>query len=112
MSGRIGYTSRLFCQVPAKPPSWNGRCRLDVHALLSVSPKRVVPQAVGSIKGKSAIYVVRMSGRSRIFVGQNLWARGYCVSIIGLDETAIREFQTQEETDNKFDQMRLFEKDR
>ncbi|MGD0230065.1 MAG: IS200/IS605 family transposase [Syntrophorhabdales bacterium] len=84
-----------------------------VHVLLSVPPKYVVAQVVGFIKGKSAIYVARMSGRKRNFVGQNFWARGYCVSTIGLDESAIREYiQTQEEADKKLDQMRLFAKDK
>ena len=84
-----------------------------VHMLLAVPPKYAVAQVIGYIKGKSAIYVARMSGRRRNFVGQNFWARGYCVSTIGLDEAAIREYiQRQEEADRKLDQMRLFEKDK
>ena len=84
-----------------------------VHMLLSVPPKYAVAQVIGYIKGKSAIYVARMSGRKRNFIGQTFWARGYCVSTIGLDEAAIREYiQRQEEADRKLDQMRLFEKDK
>ena len=68
---------------------------------------------MGFIKGKSAIYIARMSGRRRSFVGQSFWARGYCVSTVGLDESAIRAYiQAQEETDRKLDQMKLFEKDK
>ena len=84
-----------------------------VHVLLSVPPKYAVAQVVGFIKGKSAIYVARMSGRRRNFIGQSFWARGYFVSSIGLDEAAIREYiQAQEEADRKLDQMKLFEKDK
>ena len=84
-----------------------------VHVLLSVPPKYAVAQVVGFIKGKSAIYIARMSGRRRNFVGQSFWARGYCVSTIGLDEQAIRAYiQAQEETDRRLDQMKLFEKDK
>jgi len=84
-----------------------------VHVLLSVPPKYAVAQVVGFIKGKSAIYVARISGRKHNFVGQNFWARGYCVSTVGLDETAIRAYiQAQEEADKKLDQMRLFAKDK
>ena len=84
-----------------------------VHMLLSVPPKYAVAQVIGYIKGKSAIYVARMSGRKRNFIGQNFWARGYCVSTIGLDEAAIREYiQRQEEADRKLDQIRLLEKDK
>jgi putative transposase len=82
-----------------------------VHVLLSVPPKYAVAQVIGFIKGKSAIYVARMGGRKRNFVGENFWARGYCISTIGLDEAAIREYiRLQEEADKKLDQMRLFEK--
>lgn len=57
-----------------------------------------------------SIRVARGMGRNRNFVGQNFWARGYCVSIIGLDEKTIREYiRSQEEADKKLDQMRMFE---
>ena len=55
-----------------------------VHVLLAVPPKYAVAQVIGFIKGKSAIHVARMSGRKRNFVGQSFWARGYCVSTIGI----------------------------
>lgn len=82
-----------------------------VHVLLSVPPKYAVAQVIGFIKGKSAIYVARMGGRKRNFVGENFWARGYMVSTIGFDEATTREYiRAQEEADKRFDQMRLFEK--
>jgi putative transposase len=41
-------------------------------------------------------------------VGLNFWARGYCVSTVGLDEAVILEYiRTQEERDNKEDQLQL-----
>ena len=49
-----------------------GKLVIDhVHVLLSVPPKYAVAQVVGFIKGKSAIYIARMSGRRRSFVGQS-----------------------------------------
>jgi putative transposase len=84
-----------------------------VHVLISVPPKYAVAQVIGFIKGKSAIYVARTSGRRRNFAGQSFWARGYCVSTVGLDEEAIRAYiKAQEETDKRLDQMKLFEKDK
>jgi putative transposase len=39
-----------------------------------------------------------------------LWARGYCVSTVGLDEETIREYvRGQEEADKKLDQLKMFE---
>jgi putative transposase len=68
-----------------------------VHMVVSILPKYSVSQVVGYMKGKSAIWVARATGRSRKFVGQNFWARGYCVSTIGLDEEAIHEYVRSQE---------------
>ena len=63
-----------------------------VHRMLSIPPKYAVSQVVGYIKGKSAIHLARVYGeRKWNFVGQNFWARGYFVSTVDGDETAIRE---------------------
>jgi putative transposase len=88
-----------------------GKLKVDhVHMVVSIPPKYSVSQVVGYVKGKSAIWVARATGRSRNFVGQNFWARGYCVSTIGLDEETIREYvRSQEEADKKLDQLRMFE---
>jgi putative transposase len=68
--------------------------------LVSIPPKYSVAQVVGYMKGKSAIWVARLVGRERNVLGQNFWARGYCVSTIGLDERTIQEYiQAQEEAD-------------
>ena len=81
-----------------------------VHMVVSIPPKYSVSQVVGYMKGKSANWVARTTGRNRNFVGQNFWARGYCVSTIGLDEETIREYvRSQEEADQKLDQLRTFE---
>jgi REP-associated tyrosine transposase len=88
-----------------------GKLKVDhVHMVVSIPPKYSVSQVVGYVKGKSAIWVARATVRSRNFVGQNFWARGYCVSTVGLDEETIREYvRSQEEADKKLDQLRMFE---
>ena len=88
-----------------------GNLKVDhVHMVLSIPPKYSVSQVVGYVKGKSAIWVARTSGRNRNFVGQHFWARGYYVSTVGLNEEAIREYvRSQEEADEKLDQLRMFE---
>ena len=86
---------------------------LNVHMLISIPPKYAVSQVVGYIKGKSAIYVVRVYGeKKRNFVGQHLWTRGYFVSTVGRDETVIRDYiRKQEGEDNRLDQMQQGELD-
>jgi putative transposase len=81
-----------------------------VHMVVSIPPKYSVSQVVGYVKGKSAIWVARVMGSKRNFVGQNFWARGYCVSTVGLDEETIRAYvRTQEDADKKLDQLKIFE---
>lgn len=59
-------------------------------------------QVVGYIKGKSVVYVARKyEGREKYFSGQHIWARGYFVSTVGMNEEVIR---NQESEDRKTDQ--------
>ena len=81
-----------------------------VHMLISIPPKYSVAQIVGYIKGKSAIHIARTyMGKKQNFVGQNFWARGYFVSMVGRDEEVVREYIRHQETEDKrLDQMQLF----
>ena len=81
-----------------------------VHMLIAIPPKYAVSQVIGFIKGKSAIHLARVYGeRKRNFVGQHFWARGYFVSTVGRDETAIREYiRYQEQEDQRLDNLDLW----
>ncbi len=81
-----------------------------VHMMIAIPPKLAVSQVVGYIKGKSAIHLARVYGeRKRNFVGQHFWARGYFVSTVGRDETAIRDYiRNQEKEDARIDQLGLW----
>jgi putative transposase len=81
-----------------------------VHMMIAIPPKYAVSQVVGFIKGKSAIHLARSyAERSRNFVGQHFWARGYFVSTVGRDQEVIREYiRHQEEEDKRLDQMQLW----
>jgi len=80
-----------------------------VHMMISIPPKYAVAQVVGYIKGKSAIHIARQfAGRTRNYVGQHFWARGYFVSTVGRDEVVIRNYiRHQEAEDRRIDQMKL-----
>ena len=48
---------------------------------------------IGLLKGKSASEVMSFGRKSsRMVRGRTFWARGYCVSTVGLDEAKIREY--------------------
>jgi putative transposase len=80
-----------------------------VHILIAIPPKYAVSQVVGYMKGKSAIHIARVYGeRSRNFVGQHFWARGYFVSRVGRNEEVIRRYiRDQKKEDERLDQLRL-----
>lgn len=87
-----------------------GHLHLDhVHICISIPPKIAVSNAVGYLKGKSAIGIARnVMGRKRNFTGENFWARGYFVSTVGLDEEIVRRYiQDQEQQDARLEQLKL-----
>ncbi len=71
-----------------------------VHMIISAPPKYSPAFIVGYLKGKCAIRIHRdvIKGKT----GKHFWARGYCVSTVGLDERTIREYvRNQEKMDSE-----------
>ncbi len=83
-----------------------------VHLIVSLPPKISVSQMMGVIKDKTAIKVFKSNPelRSRTYWGNHFWARGYCSSTIGLDETTVRKYvKYQEEQEHRIEaQQREF----
>ncbi len=87
-----------------------GKAMVDhVHICVSIPPKFSVANTVGILKGKSAIRIHRdYLGKTRNFTGFHFWARGYCVSTIGLDEETVRKYiRNQEETEKRQEDFSL-----
>ena len=80
-----------------------------IHLLLMIPPKYSVAHTVGFLKGKSAIRIFRDYLRvKRNFTGRHFWARGYCVSTVGLEEKLIQDYiRNQEKEEKRQEQMRL-----
>jgi len=79
-----------------------------VHMCLSIPPKYSVANAVGKLKGKSAILIHQKFGRRKNVMGFKFWSRGYCVSTVGLEEAVIRNYiRTQEEREIQEEQLNL-----
>ena len=78
-----------------------------IHLCLAIPPKYSVSNTIGILKGKSASEVMSFGTRSsRMVRGRHFWARGYCVSTVGLDEETIREYiRNQEEEDRRQDEL-------
>jgi putative transposase len=70
-----------------------GKAKADhVHMCLAIPPKFSVAFVIGFLKGKSAVRIHRELLHERRMTGLHFWARGYCVSTVGLDEAQIRQY--------------------
>ena len=90
-----------------------GKVQIDhIHLVLSIPPKYSVSELVGFLKGKSAIKIFDMHlGLKRRYWGRHFWAKGYCVSTVGLDEEQIRKYvRWQLKRDRIIDQLKLWKR--
>ncbi len=83
-----------------------------LHLVLSIPPKYSISEVVGFLKGKAAIKIFDMHLElKRRYWGRHFWARGYCVSTVGLDEDQIRQYvKWQLNKDRTMDQLSLWKK--
>ena len=105
----IGRVLRALCRQHGVELVEGHAMSDHVHMCLSIPPKFSVAHTVGFLKGKSAIRIHReFVGRKRNFTGFHFWARGYCVSTVGLDERVIREYiRNQELEEKREEQLRI-----
>ncbi len=80
-----------------------------IHMLLKIPPKYSVAMTMGFLKAKSAIRIHRELLRTQgTLFGRSFWARGYCVSTVGLDEDQTRQYiRDQEKLQRDLDQGEL-----
>lgn len=75
-----------------------GHSRPDhLHRGLSIPPKDRVAHTLGFLKGRSAVRIHRALLDERRMTGLSLWATGYCVSTVGLDEARVRSYIREQE---------------
>ena len=84
-----------------------------VHLVLEVPPKYAISDVLGFLKGKLAQKLFGQYPQlGRKFWGRHIWARGYCVSTVGIAEEMIREYvkwQEKQEREEEARQRNLFE---
>ena len=70
-----------------------------VHLILDVPPRISVSQAMGFLKGKTAIYLFKNfpNLKKKPYWGNHFWSRGYCSSTLGLDEEKIKKYVKYQE---------------
>ena len=106
---KIGGILRDLCQQQGIEIVEGHAMADHIHLCLSVPPKYSIANTVGFLKGKSAIRIHREClGRKRNFTGLHFWAKGYCVSTVGLDEqTIVQYIRTQEAEEKRLEQMQF-----
>ena len=74
-----------------------------IHLLVSIPPKMSVLSFIGYLKGKSALMVFDRHANLKYKYGtRHIWARGYYVITVGLNEATIAKYEREQE---KHDQI-------
>lgn len=82
-----------------------------IHMCLILTPRDSVSYAMSIIKGKSSAWLKKKIKRvSGLYERQSLWARGYFVSTIGIDEYIVRRYVKHQDKHHQTDQPSLFDK--
>ena len=83
-----------------------GHLRPDhVHMCIMIPPKYAVASVIGFIKGRSTIAIAKLNGRKRNFQGEHFWARGYAVSTVGYELSAVRKYIREQEDADEYGQF-------
>ena len=80
-----------------------------IHLVMSIPPKYSVSSVMGFLKGKLSLRLFqRYEKMGKRYWGRHLWARGYCVSTVGLNEQQIREYvRWQEKKEKEIEKRQL-----
>ena len=77
-----------------------------IHLYISIPPKYSISYVTCILKAKSSAWIKR---KTKKFPRGNLWARGYFVSTIGINEFAIRKYiQNQKYRQVDINQVKMF----
>ena len=81
-----------------------------IHLVLLTTPRNSISYVMQIIKGKSSAWMKKKIKRKKgLYERQSLWARGYFVSTIGMDENVIRRYVKHQDHKNEVDQPSLFD---
>ena len=99
---RIGPILRDLCRQKGMELIEGKAVADHIHMCVSVPPRYSIAMAIGFLKGKSAIRIHReLMGHEKNFTGLHFWARGYCVSTVGLNEEEVRKYIREQEAADK-----------
>ena len=81
-----------------------------IHLFVSIPPQVTISRLVQRLKGKTSHKLLtEFSHLRKTYWGRHFWAKGYCVSTVGLDEEQITKYvRWQQNHDRKRDQQSLW----
>lgn len=81
-----------------------------IHLCVGIDPRHSISYAMSIVKGKSSKWIKKKNKRlAGLCHKGNLWARGYFVSTIGMDEDIIRRYVKHQDKRNEVDQPSLWD---
>jgi putative transposase len=101
MRRKIGQILRQLCQQKGVELLEGSAMPDHIHLCLSVPPKYSIAHTIGFLKGKRAVKIHRELLHQKRMTGLHFWARGYCVSTVGYDEAAVRQYVREQEQYDK-----------
>ena len=82
-----------------------------IHLCLLATPRDSVSYIMQIIKGKSSAWMKKkIKKKHGLYERRSLWARGYFVSTIGVDEEIIKRYVRHQHHHNEVNQLSLFDK--
>ena len=103
----IGVILRRLCEYKEVEIIEAYTCVDHVHMLVKIPPKLSVSQFRGYLKCKSALMIFENHANLKYKYGQkNFWARGYCVSTVGLNKNTIKKYICEQETEDMIQDKR------
>ena len=117
LKGEVGKSMREIIRQLCRQKEiviLEGNVQVDhIHLVMSFPPRYSVSYVAGYLKGKSAIAIFdRFAQLKQRYWGRHFWARGYCVSTVGLNEEMIRKYvKWQIKKDQDMEQLNLFKKE-
>ena len=82
-----------------------------IHMILITPPNISMSYVMQMIEGKSSAWLKKkIKNKHGIYEKHSMWARGYFVSSIGIDEIIVRRYVRYQAKHNQIEQPSLFEK--
>ena len=106
LKGQVAKEIRRIIRLVCK---WKGFeilegriCSDHIHLVLVIPPKHSVSYAMSLIKGKSSAWIKKKNKKYKKLCDKgSLWARGYFVSTVGVDEEVIKRYVRHQSKHNQ-----------